>query len=165
MFLKNADYTVFMIQTATLHQNFQINQPSFRMWPFTVFCSCHKLTKWNCRICRWRKGITLPPCFLWKANCDYVSSPLKAMTKSKDIIQSKHKRTYRGDLGFFGFSSPGWWNSSIVSTMFMSGIAVESINETFISIAFFLPFFPLTVPLPLPFPVVLVTYKHTIQLV
>jgi hypothetical protein len=42
----------------------------------------------------------------------------------------------------------------------MSGIAVESINETFISIAFFLPFFPLTVPRPLPFPVVLVTYEH-----
>jgi hypothetical protein len=49
--------------------------------------------------------------------------------------------------------------------MFMSGIAVESNNETFISIAFFLPFFPLAVPLPLPFPVVLVTYEHNIQLV
>ena len=47
----------------------------------------------------------------------------------------------------------------------MSGITVESINETLISIAFFLPFFPLAVPLPLPFPVVLVTYEHNIQLV
>jgi hypothetical protein len=42
----------------------------------------------------------------------------------------------------------------------MSGITFESINETFISIGFFLPFFPLAVPLPLTFPVVLVTYEH-----
>jgi hypothetical protein len=52
-------------------------------------------------------GIKLPPHLLWKAHNDYISSPLKAMTKSKDITQSKHDRTYRGDLGFFGFSSPG----------------------------------------------------------
>jgi hypothetical protein len=50
---------------------------------------------------------TLPPCLLWKANCDYISPPLKVTTKGKDFIQSKHNRTYRGDLGFFGFISPG----------------------------------------------------------
>jgi hypothetical protein len=44
--------------------------------------------------------------------------------------------------------------------MFISGTAEESTNKGFISIAFFLPFFPLEVPLPLPFPVVLVTYEN-----
>jgi hypothetical protein len=41
--------------------------------------------------------------------------------------------------------------------MFISGTAEESTNKGFISIAFFLPFFPLEEPLPFPFPVVLVT--------
>jgi hypothetical protein len=44
--------------------------------------------------------------------------------------------------------------------MFISGTAEESINKGFISIAFFLPFFPLEEPLPFPFPVVLVTYGN-----
>lgn len=74
--------------------------------------------------------------------------------------RSKYNRTYRGDLGFFGFSSKGWWNSSIHSPMFISGITEESTNRGFISIAFFLPFFPLEELLPFPFPVVLVTYRN-----
>jgi hypothetical protein len=41
----------------------------------------------------------------------------------------------------------------------MSGSEEESTNEASISIAFFLPFFPLEVPLPRPFPVVLLTYN------
>jgi hypothetical protein len=45
----------------------------------------------------------------------------------------------------------------------MSGSEEESTNEASISIAFFLPFFPLAVPLPLPLPVVLVTYEHNDQ--